>query len=139
MIFLLYIDYFNRKERYINENKVHYYNKKTKHKKGGKKLLKYKKNLMMKNLPLSDEELHKRKCIECGKTMSLLEGYRHPTLGPHFLLCKGCFEKVESSVERWERFVLFNSFNPESPDPTFIELPFLNQNKIKRQKKTKHN
>ena len=93
----------------------------------------------MKNLSLLNEESHKRKCMDCGKTMSLFEGYRHPTLGAHFLLCKGCFEKVESSVERWERFILYNSFNPDSPDPTLIELPYIFQNKIKKHKKNKHN
>ena len=42
-------------------------------------------------------------------------------MGIHYLICRNCFEKVETSVERWGRFVLWNSFNPEAPDPTFTD------------------
>lgn len=82
----------------------------------------------------------KRKCIECGKHLSLFEGYRHPTMGIHYVICRECFEKVETSVERWGRFVLWNSFNPESPDPTFIDnFPFLEEDIGLPHRKTKHN
>ena len=101
-------------------------------------LYKNKDNMTTKLNVLNDDS-KKRKCLECGKTLSLFEGYRHPTLGAHYLLCKVCFQKVEISVERWERFVLLNSFNPESPDPAYVELPFIHENKIKKRKKTKYN
>lgn len=68
-----------------------------------------------------NEDSKARKCSECGKNLHLFQGYRHPTLGPHSFVCKDCFENVEKSVECWGRFVLWNSFNPESPDPSFID------------------
>jgi len=85
------------------------------------------------------DEVKKKKCIECGKSLSLLEGYRHPTMGVQYLICRGCFEKVETSVERWGRFVLWNSFNPESPDPTYINnFPFPREELEGPHKKSKH-
>jgi DNA-directed RNA polymerase subunit RPC12/RpoP len=85
---------------------------------------------------LSFADPKKRVCIECGKNLSLLEGYRHPTLGDAYLLCHECFVKVMVSVERWGRFVLWNSFNPESPDPTYIDnFPFPEEDKTIKHKK----
>jgi hypothetical protein len=85
---------------------------------------------------LSSANSEKRECIECGKNLSLLEGYRHPTLGNDYLLCYECFVNVMASVKRWGRFVLWNSFNPESPDPTYIDnFPFPEKNKTIRHKK----
>jgi hypothetical protein len=84
---------------------------------------------------LSDDS-KKTKCIECGKKLRLFEGYRHPTLGNDYLLCYECFVKILGSVERWGRFILWNSFNPESPDPTFIDsFPFPYKDKMIRYKK----
>jgi hypothetical protein len=78
----------------------------------------------------------KRQCIECGKTLGALEGYRHPTLGDESLLCPECFVNVEISVERWGRFILWSSFNPESPDPTYIDnFPFPKELETIRDKK----
>jgi hypothetical protein len=78
----------------------------------------------------------KRECIECGKHLSIIEGYRHPTLGNEYLLCYECYVKVRVSVERWGRFVLWNSFNPDSPDPTYINnFPFPEEDKTMRHKK----
>jgi len=85
------------------------------------------------------DEAKKKKCIECGKSLSVLEGYRHPTMGVHCLICRSCFEKVETSVERWGRFVLWNSFNPESPDPTYLDnFPFPHEGTELSSKKPKH-
>jgi hypothetical protein len=81
----------------------------------------------------------KRKCSECGKNMSLLEGYKHPTMGIHCLICRNCFERVENSVEHWGRFVLWNSFNPEAPDPTYIDnFPFPRDELDQEPRKIKH-
>jgi hypothetical protein len=52
-------------------------------------------------------------CEECGKKLSVLEGYQHPTLGRKHLLCSHCFDRVSDSVEQWREFVLSNSFNME--------------------------
>jgi len=85
------------------------------------------------------EDNKKRTCIECGKYLTVLEGCRHPTMGAHYVICRECFQRVETSVERWGRFVLWNSFNPEAPDPTFIDTyPFPQGETIKKHKKTKH-
>jgi hypothetical protein len=94
---------------------------------------------MTTNVNVLYHDSKKRTCIECGKILSLFEGYRHPTLGAHYLLCKECYEKVEISVERWGRFILWNSFNPDAPDPTFIDnYPFPHEENMIQHKKTKH-
>jgi hypothetical protein len=81
----------------------------------------------------------KRKCAECGKNLRLFEGHCHPTMGSGYLVCRECCMKIEQSVERWRRFVLWNSFNPESSDPTFIDnYPLLKNNKKESYKKIKH-
>jgi hypothetical protein len=91
------------------------------------------------NQSLEDHHEKKRKCIECGKNMNLFEGYKHPTMGIHFLICRNCFEKVENSVERWGRFVLWNSFNPDAPDPTFIDnFPFPRDEFTQEPRKIRH-
>jgi len=51
------------------------------------------------------------KCNECGKQLSILEGYRHPTLGKNYHLCSPCFGQVSESVAKWGEFVLSNSFS----------------------------
>jgi len=91
------------------------------------------------NLKVINDDTKKRKCAECKKTLNLFEGYRHPTLGAHFLLCRDCFEEVARSVQRWGRFVLWNSLNPDSPDPTFIDnYPFPKEDNMIQHKKTRH-
>jgi len=50
-------------------------------------------------------------CEECGKTLGIFKGYRHPTMGKKHLLCSPCFDQVNESVARWREFVLANSFN----------------------------
>ena len=54
------------------------------------------------------------KCIECGKKLGILEGYRHPTLGKHQHLCSPCFDQISESVAIWGEFVRLNSFNMRS-------------------------
>jgi len=81
-------------------------------------------------------EEKKRVCFNCGKKLTLFEEYYHPTLGRNALLCSECFEKVWDSETRWGRFVIWNSFNPDAPDPTYIDTyPFPKKNKILRRKK----
>ena len=52
-----------------------------------------------------------KKCEECGKTLGIYKGYRHPTMGKKHLLCSPCFDQVSESVARWGEFVLANCFN----------------------------
>jgi hypothetical protein len=67
-----------------------------------------------------------KKCVECGKILSFFEGYRHPTLGKENLLCFSCFNEVQQSVDQWRKFVLSNSFNPESSTSTLsLDWSFL--------------
>lgn len=94
---------------------------------------------MHKDRVKSKHESKKKSCIECGKNLNLLEGHRHPTLGKNYLVCWECFEKVEKSLEQWGRFVLWSSFNPEAPDPTFIDTyPFPQEQDMMHHKKLKH-
>jgi hypothetical protein len=52
-----------------------------------------------------------KKCEDCGKTLGILTGYSHPTMGKSHLLCSNCFDQVSASVEEWKEFVISNSFN----------------------------
>ena len=53
-------------------------------------------------------------CEECGKKLSMLQGYRHPALGVKFLVCGTCFDKVKEDMERWSLFCLSDTSNIES-------------------------
>jgi hypothetical protein len=33
-----------------------------------------------------------KECEECGKTLGIFEGYKHPTMGKSHNLCSPCFE-----------------------------------------------
>jgi hypothetical protein len=46
-----------------------------------------------------------KECMECGKTLGIIEGYRHPTMGKDFCLCSKCFDTVFASVEKWRTFI----------------------------------
>ena len=53
-------------------------------------------------------------CEECGTKLGVLERYLHPALGPRFLVCGKCFNKVEEDMKRWSEFCLSDSFKTES-------------------------
>lgn len=61
-------------------------------------------------------------CEECGKTLGIFEGYRHPVMGKKHYLCYPCFEKVNESVDRWKEFVLSNSFNKENTSYNYDDI-----------------
>jgi len=46
-----------------------------------------------------------KECVECGKKLGIIEGYRHPTMGKDHLLCSNCFDIVSESVERYKEFI----------------------------------
>lgn len=46
-----------------------------------------------------------KECVECGKKLGIIEGYRHPTMGKDYLLCSNCFDTVSVSVEKWSEFI----------------------------------
>jgi hypothetical protein len=52
-----------------------------------------------------------KECEECGKTLGMFEGYKHPTMGKSHNLCSPCFDNVNESVAKWQKFVIANSFN----------------------------
>ena len=91
------------------------------------------------SITVSADDPKKKECIQCRKKLTLFDEYCHPTLGKDALLCWDCYEKVWESVVRWERFIAWNSFDPETPDPTYIDnFPFPNTERTIRHKKTKH-
>jgi hypothetical protein len=53
-------------------------------------------------------------CEECDKKLGIFEGYRHPALGPRFLVCGRCYNKIEHDMKRWSEFCLTDAFPPES-------------------------
>jgi len=57
-----------------------------------------------------------KECIECGKNLGIIEGYRHPIMGKDNLLCSNCFDTVFDSVEKYREFVspYIGFFNKES-------------------------
>jgi hypothetical protein len=46
-----------------------------------------------------------KECVECGKNLGIIEGYRHPTMGKDDLLCSHCFDTVFVSVEKYREFI----------------------------------
>ena len=46
-----------------------------------------------------------KECVECGKKLGIIEGYRHPTLGEKSLVCSVCFDAVSASVDQWGKVV----------------------------------
>ena len=57
-----------------------------------------------------------KECMECGKNLGIIEGYRHPIMGKDHLLCSNCFDTVFDSVENYMEFVspYIGFFNKES-------------------------
>jgi hypothetical protein len=57
-----------------------------------------------------------KECMECGKKLGIIEGYRHPTMGKDYLLCSKCFDTVFESVEKYREFVspYIGFFNKET-------------------------
>lgn len=83
------------------------------------------------------KDIKKRRCVNCGKKLNVLEGFHHPTLGKDVLLCGECFDMVWDSEARWGRFVIWNSFNPDSPDPSYTDMvpyPYPKKMKMIRRK-----
>jgi len=50
-------------------------------------------------------------CIECGKKLGFIEGYRHPVMGKDYLVCRNCFDTISASVEKYQEFISpYNDF-----------------------------
>jgi len=62
-----------------------------------------------------------KECIECGKKLGILKGYRHPALGRNNFVCGGCFDVIEESMTQWQEFVLANSFNVKTSKGTSVD------------------
>ncbi len=62
-------------------------------------------------------------CVECGKTLGIMEGYRHPTMGKNNLVCSHCFDTVFESVEKYREFITpyVDFFNKKSSITNSIE------------------
>jgi len=61
------------------------------------------------------------KCEECGKTLGIFKGYRHPTMGKAHHLCSNCYNEVYESVIKWQEFILSNSFK-NVPSKNTVQL-----------------
>ena len=64
-------------------------------------------------------------CVECGKKLGFIEGYRHPTLGKEHLICSKCFTTVSDSVEQWQKVMstyigFFHKETKAKEDPSKI-------------------
>ena len=57
-----------------------------------------------------------KKCMECGKKLGIIEGYRHPTKGKDHLICSNCFDTVSASIENYREFIspYIGFFNKET-------------------------
>jgi hypothetical protein len=62
-------------------------------------------------------------CVECGKNLGIMEGYRHPTMGQDNLLCSHCFDTVFESVEKYRKFITpyIGFFNKKSSTTNSIK------------------
>jgi hypothetical protein len=76
-----------------------------------------------------------KECMECGKNLGIMEGYRHPTMGKDNLLCSKCFDTVFESVEKYREFVspYIGFFNKESS--TIDDIQKIGENILKNIKK----
>jgi hypothetical protein len=76
-----------------------------------------------------------KECMECGKSLGIMEGYRHPTMGKDNLLCSKCFDTVFESVEKYREFVspYIGFFNKESS--TIDDIQKIGENISKNIKK----
>ena len=74
-------------------------------------------------------------CVECGKNLGIMEGYRHPTMGKNNLLCSKCFHTVFESVEKYREFITpyICFFNKESS--TIADIQKIGENITKNIKK----
>lgn len=56
-----------------------------------------------------------KECMKCGKNLGITEGYRHPTMGKDYLLCRNCFDTIFESVEKYREFITpyIDYFNKE--------------------------
>jgi hypothetical protein len=77
-------------------------------------------------------------CVECGKNLGIMEGYRHPTMGKDNLLCRNCFDTVFESVKRYREFVspYIGFFNKETS--TIDDIQKIGENITKNIKKMKN-
>ncbi|KYK21529.1 hypothetical protein AYK24_08945 [Thermoplasmatales archaeon SG8-52-4] len=62
------------------------------------------------------------KCEECGKKIGIFRGYKHPTMGKKHSLCSNCFDYVNKSVTKWQKFILANSFNGGKTNYNFYDI-----------------
>jgi hypothetical protein len=76
-----------------------------------------------------------KECMECGKNLGIMEGYRHPTMGNNNLLCSKCFDTVFESVEKYRQFVspYIGFFNKETS--TIDDMQKVGENIMKSIKK----
>jgi len=75
-----------------------------------------------------------KKCVECGRNLGLIEGYRHPTMGNNYLVCSDCFDTVFESVEKYREFIspyigFFNQTAASMKSPEHIEEQSVQQSK----------
>jgi hypothetical protein len=72
-----------------------------------------------------------KECVECGKKLGIIEGYRHPTMGKDHLLCSNCFDTVSASVEKYMEFIspYVGFFNKETS--TIEDIQKLEENIMK--------
>jgi hypothetical protein len=63
-------------------------------------------------------------CEECGKKLGILGGYRHPTLGKNYFLCKSCYISVNESVVKYREFLqpYFGFFKKEPQEADFQQF-----------------
>ena len=47
-----------------------------------------------------------KKCYECGKKLSVWEGYHHPILGNKALVCSKCFDNLNKYVDKYRNYIL---------------------------------
>jgi len=76
-----------------------------------------------------------KECVECGKKLGIIEGYRHPTMEKDNLLCSNCFDTVFESVEKYREFVTpyMGFFNKETS--TIDDIQKIGENITKSIKK----
>ena len=76
-----------------------------------------------------------KKCVECGRTLGMINGYYHPTMGKEYLLCSPCFDTAIESEEKYREFIApyIGFFNKETS--TLDDMQKIGENIAKNIKK----
>jgi len=49
-----------------------------------------------------------KKCKKCDLQIGIFQGYQHPILGKKQIVCRNCYNQIESLAGKWQEYVFAN-------------------------------